>query len=698
MRTPINHALALGLLLLVLGPGCQKQEEQATPAPPDTCDAGDEAFVARAIPLLWGRKPHSYGEVRAWTDAIAASSREAVIRAMTHDPAYLDHWQDWVIDALGVARIGDRAYGVCFGAPSLLEDTGELARFIASSPAQGPSYPEPFNMADVVRSGLQQDDLSVAWRVNLFARMNRPLWGANVGPEELEANRRTAFGDEFMSFYLHRNLTCLTCHNSEYSVTGSSDPALDRTWEIPGLFEQALLGQSFGISQDTAYAVFRYTDLLDPGTATEAPWGIAPACGRFTPADQLTDDYLDHEGYFIQAFGESGSVWQVEAFLQQGVEDLSQTGLLVDDQNDVDGPMAFAWLVGASITDQVWQTAMGQRLTIANYFPRIQGQRDRLSHLTSALVEQHFSLRTLLVEVTADPLFNAGAPSSCASKPYGLEPVIDPWVVAEEDPALRLNGPGDLVHRYSARVLIRSVHDSLGWAQPAAFLASRDPVVTLQSNLGAYMRVSQPGFNGSDFQGILAFENTYGACMPPETGGAGNGCQATPGHAGCASCGCQSCVCTMDPYCCDVQWDSICVSMCNESCGGCGGGLADAQNDTITRILAGAIEQGRTVGEVVLALKDRLITQGAVTTEEQALMETLLEAHFADPITPALEPALRVLCGAILLSPRYFLAQDPGSLGPVPALALDVGGDCERMTRLMALEGVTVSCPEGRAP
>lgn len=553
-------------------------------------------------------------------------------------------------------------------------------------------------MADVIRSGLLQDDLSVAWRVNLFARMNRPLRGANVGPEEMEANRRTAFGDEFLSFYLNRNLTCMACHNSEYSVTGSDDPAQDRTWEVPGLFERALLGNSFGLDKDMAYAVFRYTDLVDPGTATESPWGMASACGVFTPAELLSEDYLDHEGYFIQTFGESGSVWQVEAYLQQGVLALSQTGLQVDSANEVDGPMAFAWLTGASIADQVWQVATGAKLTIANFFPRNQGQRDRLTHLTQAFVENHYSLRALLVEVTLDPVFNMGAPSSCQAQAYGLEPIIDPWVTADANPDMRKNGAGDLVHRHSARTLIRSVHDSLGWAQPVPFLASRDPIVSLQTNLGAYMRVSQPGFNGSDFQGILAFEDAYGICQPPQTGGAGNGCAATPGHGGCASCSCQACVCATDAYCCDVQWDSLCVSMCNEGCGGCGGGLADPQNDTLQRIEAKALSEGAPVGDVVAALKDRLLAQGDVSADEQALIEALLEAKFSDTLSSAHEPGMRALCGALLLSPRYFLAQDPGPVGAIPALALDVEADCQRLEHLMALEGETVTCSSRRAP
>lgn len=41
---------------------------------------------------------------------------------------------------------------------------------------------------------------------------------------------------------------------------------------------------------------------------------------------------------------------------------------------------------------------------------------------------------------------------------------------------------------------------------------------------------------------------------------------------GCDNCGCESCVCTMDPYCCKTAWDAQCVQECTKGCGQeCGG-------------------------------------------------------------------------------------------------------------------------------
>lgn len=684
--------LSLTMVALI---GCGSSQEEGGDELPRTCDSGDEAFVQRVMPLIWGRRPHGAHEVKAWAEMARTYGRVVVVSAMTRDQAYVDRWSDWITDTLLIARTGDRSYAACFGNPMIHQEQGELARYIAQTPALLGQYREPFNMADVVRSSVLADDLSAAWRVNLFARMNRPVTGANVGPREMEENRRTAFGDEFYSAYLNRNLTCLPCHNSEYSVTGDEDPAKDHTWEVTGLFEKAILGSSYGLESDSAYQPFRYSDLMDKDTASVSPWGLAITCGLFTPPDQMNTDYLGQEGYLIQPLGEAGSVWHVETYLSEGIDNLQQHGLIRGEYMKVDGPDALAWLLGMSIVDQVWLEATGARLTIANNFPRNEGQKLRLEELTNTFVQSRFSLRNLLVEITQDDYYNQGSPSQCQADPYGMDPIYHAWSPSEEDPKQRGNGPGDQVHRQTARTLIRSVHDSLGWAQPSSFLAYGDPMAVLQTNLGAFMRTSQPGFNGTDFQGALAFEGAYGACAKPSTGGAGDGCRVTPGYGGCASCGCQSCVCALDEYCCDVQWDSVCVSLCNDSCGGCGGGLAAPLDDYVTRLLAGAITQGATVGDLVLALKDRLVAQGQVGEEERVLMEQLLASQFSTPVSdsPALESALRVLCGALLLSPDYFLAVDPLPVPASPRLALDKEKDCQRVMQLMAAEGITTTCP-----
>ena len=47
------------------------------------------------------------------------------------------------------------------------------------------------------------------------------------------------------------------------------------------------------------------------------------------------------------------------------------------------------------------------------------------------------------------------------------------------------------------------------------------------------------------------------------------GCAPAYEDEGCCDCPCQPCVCSKDPYCCQVSWDPVCVKKCRE-CGGCG--------------------------------------------------------------------------------------------------------------------------------
>jgi len=51
-----------------------------------------------------------------------------------------------------------------------------------------------------------------------------------------------------------------------------------------------------------------------------------------------------------------------------------------------------------------------------------------------------------------------------------------------------------------------------------------------------------------------------------DCGGCGDGCTAT-GLPGCPGCACEACVCDLDPGCCSIAWDSVCVSLCSANCG-----------------------------------------------------------------------------------------------------------------------------------
>jgi len=66
-----------------------------------------------------------------------------------------------------------------------------------------------------------------------------------------------------------------------------------------------------------------------------------------------------------------------------------------------------------------------------------------------------------------------------------------------------------------------------------------------------------------------------GACQ------SGPGCVVVDGAMGCGGCPCEACTCEADSYCCETEWDSLCVDMCIQDCGGCvnpcGDGTCDAE-------------------------------------------------------------------------------------------------------------------------
>jgi len=77
----------------------------------------------------------------------------------------------------------------------------------------------------------------------------------------------------------------------------------------------------------------------------------------------------------------------------------------------------------------------------------------------------------------------------------------------------------------------------------------------------------QVGPTCGDFQCDFWNGESCDSC-PDDCGPCGDGCSPAP-FPGCGGCKCQQCVCGMDPYCCDAQWDDICVGECFD-CGGCG--------------------------------------------------------------------------------------------------------------------------------
>jgi hypothetical protein len=485
------------------------------PTPSEACDAGDQAFVRRATVGVLGRRPNSQGEVDAYVDALAAlrregkdtaSARRELVLALSRQSSYRTRWSDFFKDTLRVARTQTKSSAHCYGSTDgAVVDDGALARYVRDHDANEADPPvRGFTMRELLASALELDDLSVLYRANLFAMLGKPLQG-NSDPVELERARRDDFGATFEGVYTRRDVGCLRCHNSEYSVTSSSDPTTNRFWPLAGHFERALFDAPTGVETARARGMLRYAGV---GGAGAAPYGwSANACGSFL--EPRTDDPLGTDTIFGAIRGTRASIWALERSLHRGVDARG-------DAAELDPDRAFAALVATSIVDRVWTELVGSPLTVSHSFPRTEAQRDVLQRLVDDFVASHFSLRGLVASIVTHPLYNLAAPSAgCGASPYPLPRVFDPWTDMEADVAARGNGPSDRLHPSSPRLLRRALEAALEWPAYVEYPAAASEEETLALGLGFYMRDGEPGRRALGVLGRLTWEAAFGQCPKP---------------------------------------------------------------------------------------------------------------------------------------------------------------------------------------
>lgn len=620
----------------------------------EACDAGDDIWVQRIFPLMLGRKPHGSGEVAMWAKFADDHGRDAVIRAMSMSPEFRQWWKVQISDLLYVARNGYGEDSACFEFPVMGNHDGTLSQWIRSEQPDVGQFPANFNMADVIVDSLVADDISTIYQANLFARTNYTAACANFDPKTIENERRMYHGDQLLEVYVDRDLDCMSCHNSEFSVTDSTDPALDRSWGRGAMFERALFGDSMGpADRDEYYAMSRFYGVVQdvyyfsPGTYNENPWGMDASCGSFArfPPDY---DFLDQEeAFFGGAFGSEGSLWDIERLFDAGVNAMSGESFTFAEDGSVEASQAFAYLTAQHFVDQTWRLAFGNRLLLPYGMSRNQYQAERLSALTDAFVTDGWSIVDLLTRITADPYFNAGLPETCGSAPYGMAPVVDPYSVVNEGDAAN-NGPGDLVHRHTARTLLRSVYSALKFGQPPEYFGFgsifgfANNEEELQRSLGVFHSDASPGFNGVDFQGVLTWEGQFYACADP------------------------------------------------------GGGSPAFLRDLYDL----AVSENATVEAAALSLKDRLTARGLFEDDtERQLVEDLLGYPLGTPVSETDSATfgrnLSLFCGVLTSSPEFLLSAEPRPPGPLPLLAFDIEQDCDNLALMADMAGISVSCVGG---
>lgn len=639
-QTTIRRLLASTLLAVTaLGSGC---EDPATDEPdvvprsaPAPHDAGDVSFVRQAVPALLGRKVRGHAELAVLTDLIAAVGRHRVVSAITAQPDYVDYWRGFWMDELLVNRAGHKIAADCYGPPIRGSDGGALARILQNADPQSGTIAAvgPINMSDVLVSSLEEDDISVPYRANLFPLLKHNMSNA-AEVDEFALRRQTSEG--FTNAYTRRNSVCLGCHSSSSSITGPGS-GWDRTFPVFAS-EDSLLFRNGSVAQQNVDALFRSD--VQPGFAS--PFGLVASCGTFLPPAYLGPDPEGHTAALTEDYGNTGSVWDVESQIRQGVErfrvvgGLTRSGGVPVIQQD----RVLAGRMASHISDQVWTELMGYPLTIAHSYSRNRDQRDQLVELTDWFVRMEFSPRWLLRTIVLSSYFNRKAPAQHGGDPYDIPAVFDPWVVAPPSvsnppSAEQYNSMTDGIHAYSARNLMHSVATTMGWPTVEDFPDTAYPSRDFASTMGLYIRDSEPGARGVGFGNLLA-------------------------------------------------WDDVIAN-----------GSPKGPNDWVERVVASvpafdAANPGSplTFRDLVKTTKDWVLgdgTIGSVTTGGGSVEADTLGDYFGadldDPVASLspteLEDVLRGLVGVYLQSPQYMLAGAVSPLlGPEPRLRVCTDGPC----------------------
>jgi hypothetical protein len=519
-------------VVLALCAGCDEEPDPSGPMAPGepdpVCTQDNAAFVREATLAVLGRRPLSQQEAEsaaALIDEInkidkspgAAVGRRVWLKGVMGSPEFIERWQEILLDALQVPRTDVQALSECYGTKRRKTDDAEVATFVRDHDAKATGMEEAFNFLDVMRSSLVLDDLSPIYRAHLFAMLTKPNFCGNVDPVQQELTTRQEVGHVFDAAYTNRDQVCLSCHNSEESVTFRPIPAENRHFAIAAKLEKAVFGASEGVTEAVPHAVFRtsgmlsggFGEALDCGDGTFAycndegdqvicgngamvkcpsgatptcnqeffmvecagsnsainPWGAEAGCGTFN-AD-VADDPADVDARLATVKGKRATVFDLEQALKRGVDVLAKEGLVVTEKGDVKDPeAALAYLVALNIVDRVWKEVIGSSLTISTRFPRTQAAHDRLEHLTNHFVAERFSLKTLLLDIVQTAEFNALAPADGCGPAYALDPVFDPWVRDEPELERRRNSAADGVHPLSPRTLMSATYAALGWPVP----------------------------------------------------------------------------------------------------------------------------------------------------------------------------------------------------------------------------------------
>ena len=402
-----------------------------------------------------------------------------VVNALLANPEYQSNWAELYRDFVRVQRIDEQQNAACDALRVRTTDAKDVAAWVRDqSPLVGGDGKAAPTFADVVFGSIELDDVTPIYIENLFTMVTKTYAGANALPVALELSRRSDFGAWFDGAYLNRDMVCLSCHNSEFSVTQSSDPAINRHFPVPGLFEKALFGDSTGpglvngfSGADRLHGAMRRAQFLvgpstlgsltaDCATATaaqitaatapvptcasgdpllycsfsselmctsvanrDAPHstlGLGRACGQFMTPDQAAH----RSGIRRNAAGQRVRPAAPRCGTSQSpcapasTSSRSKVWARTAMATSPTRTRRFAYLVSMNIVEKVWKEVVGTPLTIANYFPRNAAARDQLWTLTETFIKSGYSNKALLSAIFASPYLNMAAPETgCGNNP-----------------------------------------------------------------------------------------------------------------------------------------------------------------------------------------------------------------------------------------------------------------------------------------
>lgn len=402
------------------------------------------------------------------------------------------------------------------------------------------------------------------------------------------------------------------------------------------------------------------------------PFGISTDCASIWNVE--TEGPI--ASFFAGMTSDYGTVADIDTSLRAGYEALPGAPAIT-------GDTAFAYMVAAKISENVWQQLMGEPLTLVNRYSRNREQSDTHKYLTEdVFIENDWSLKELIVAVLGETFFNRRAPrDSEASRAYALPPMWDPFVPAtatcdarREDrgdreidgyvfrtetsdaggsAAIRgdglvlhsnelcaFNGQGDLVHRFAPRTLMNATSRALDWPAPQTFPdAGLHPTRNFQRSIGQYLSAIDPGTRKVDFQSLLYWDDIHGRCaldMDPAPDG----------------------VELLEDWVDDLI-DEIDAE--NVASPGDPVTLADAVETLKDWILQEPSIEGHAPSDGYAASQNLAFGEvpmpDTTPTEEQAVA-ALFDQSLDSPVVTddAFESSLRELCGAYLRSPQFTLA------------------------------------------